>query len=140
MDQTSVVGKESEVHQRYDVDSGQFIVPLSLLRLPLDDVTAVEYCSIDVMFLPYLLHFHDDKRTVVQSTKDIENRSPVIDIICKLGGVDVFNRLNREFGHDRLDEADEDVGIIGIGKDSFESKVRHQRYVFRHIKWLRVGC
>ena len=56
-------------------DSGQFIVPLSFLRLPLNDVTAVEYCSIDVMFLPDLLHFHDDKGTVVQSTKDVEYRS-----------------------------------------------------------------
>ena len=61
MNQTSVVGKESEVHQGDDIDPGNFIVPLSFLRLSLNHMTTVENRSIDVMFLSDLLHFYDDK-------------------------------------------------------------------------------
>ncbi len=62
----------------------------------------------------------------MESTKDVKDGCSVIDIVGKLSGVDVFNRSDRKFGNDGLNETDEDVGMIGVGEDSFESEIGHQ--------------
>ena len=132
MNEVSVGGGQSKVHQGDDVDFRQFILPLSLSRLALDDVAGVEDGSVYIVLLSDLLHLYNDQGTVVQSAKYIENGDSVVFVIGELGGVDVFDGLDREFGYNGLNETDEDVGMIGIAENFFESKVGHQRNVFGH--------
>lgn len=132
MNETSVSRGQSEVHQGDDIDFWQIIVPFTFLGLSLDDVTGIENRSVYVVLLSDLLHFYDDKGAVVESAKDVKDGCSLIDVIGKLSGVDVFNRGNRKFWDNGLNETDENVGVVGICEDSFESEVRHQRNVFGH--------
>ena len=132
MAKTSVSWIESVVHHRDDEDWGQFIVPSALLGLSLNDVTGIEQGSIDVKLLSKILHLYDDMGAIVESTVDIKDRCSVLIVVCCNGGIHVLNRLYRQCGYDRFNEVDEDVRMIGIGKHTFEAKVRCEWNVFGH--------
>jgi len=100
--------------------------------LSLNDVTGVEDGSVYIVFLSNLLHLYNDQGTVVESAKYIENRNPVVLVGRGLSCVDVLDGLDGEFWNDGLNETDENVWVVGVGENSFESKIGHQRNVFGH--------